>query len=672
MNPELLKQMQSNDGTNNLESQQAEQEKVSNSNDDQSGPERSHGGTGYETQQGDPLFSLSMGGVLNPLFSTSTGEYSDFLIKIKEKLDVVAKEYIHKRNIDMKFHFIDKNNPQTATAGSIVAATLKDGDKKKIYYYFFLLGCTCKEAMTSGELLTTFENNMKLMNQQVNNMAFRQNIDMSYRTLDVYVDDNLHKIMIKEIANDYNLNPNEVEWVHVGGSITSPLLTISQVDECVDIIYKTAMSTILTDKFIFHDKVQRDLDVQSGILMGSKDYNLTITVKNNPTNNKNDPVNGNRDVIRQDFRVELNATKRLDAGRETSYNKIDTDQIICSASGYVSALPCTQDMMDPRNPAYKVQVARLSPHIIFTDTHAPIATLRFKLLSLAVGCNMLDRENYITALYNNVGTKNDPGFLNYITNIYNCDKPQDIQPLDFKSKKPQEIYNDLNAMFTGHPVISLDILPFTAQSHVDKTFVIAAIGRDYNERMMAIEDIIQSACELTNGHFNKSFPMDKVFACGAIPFPAGYASIQNVVKDTRNVDLAFVCSHIRNDQEKLHTFLRSEIAHNLDYDPFMGKIKTFNNIGMRDAHITGRGTRITFHAEFISELVRAVNAAGLNPTFTKPRTFEQSDFSFQGYNAFFQNATINPGFAFGTPMAAQGFNPGMFSIVSPFGSGFAR
>lgn len=614
------------------------------------------------------IFTLASGGVSNPLFQMTTGEYSDFLIKLKEKIEVDSKELIEKRGLKIKFHFIDKNNPATSTACSAIVASLKDNDR--IFYYFFMLSCTGKDTMTSGELMSTFENNMKMLSQPTNNTYIKQNVDHSYRTLDAYIDDNFFAIILKEVANDYNVSYNSVEWVSVGGSITSPLMTSSQIEEATRTIMRTAITDIMAEKTIYYDKTQRDLDVQNDIVSASRDYNFNIQIKHNPTNSKSEPIDANHNPIRQDFKVQLHALKKAAANTIQSYNRVDNDKILCEASGYVTALPYAQSMMsvNPGFPTMAVTKPRLAPHIIITDTTAPIPTLRFKLLSIAVACNMLDPNNYLQSLFNNIGTKNDPGFLNYITNIYDCEKQQDVTAIDFKSMKSnQEAYGTLKTMFTGQPIISLDILPYTAQSHIDKTFATAAISSDNAERHAALEDIITSAIELTNGKFPAQFDRNKIFAYQPIPFPVGYTSINNIIKDIRNIDLAFVCGNIKNDQNALHTFLRSEAPQGAEFDPFFGKIKTLTTIGDRGAVITSRGTRITFHAEFITTLVKSIQEAGLIPSYVESTSFQANDFSYQGYESFFQNAIIGAGNVFGSPTMANPMTGGSQFIYSSFG-----
>lgn len=621
----------------------------------------------FEGSKSESAFTLFNGGVTSPIFQVANGEYSDYLIKLKEKIELEAKELIDKRNLKIKFHFVDKNNPSTATACSSIIGSLKDNNK--IYYYFFMLSCTGKETMTSSELMTTFENNLKMLVQPNNNTFLKQNIDFSYRTLDAYVDENYYAIIIKQIANDYNVNPGEIEWIHVGGTITSPLVTSAQLDETARMSIRTSIVDIMTEKTIYHDKTQSDLDITKDIVSVGRDYAFNIQVKHNPTNSKSEPVDSSGNPIRQDFKVQLHATKRTNGNQPQSYNRVDNDQILCEAGGYVTAIPYSQKMMNvnPNIPAMQIEKPRLAPHIIITDTTAPIPTLRFKLLSIAVACNMLDQNNYMQSLFNNIGTKNDPGFLNYITNIYDKEKQQDVAPVDFKSMKSnQEIYGVLRNMFVGQPIISLDILPFTAQSHIDKTFAIAAISQDANERLAALNDIVESAVSLTGGKFPSQFDRNKIFAYQPIPFPVGYTSINNIVKDIRNIDLAFVCSHIKNDQAALHTFLRSETPQNGEFDPFFGKIKTLTTIGDRGAVITSRGTRITFHSEFISTLVRSIQEAGLNPSYTESAFFQTNDFSYQGYEAFFQNA-LNAGSVFGNPTMLNPLSGNSPFIYSSFG-----
>lgn len=614
------------------------------------------------------VFTLASGGTLNPLFQMASGEYSDFLIKLKEKIEIDSKELIEKRGLNIRFHFIDKNNPSTSTACSAIVASLKEKDR--IFYYFFMLSCTGKDTMTSGELMNTFESNMKMLSQPTNNTYIKQNVDHSYRTLDAYIDDNFFAIILKEVASDYNVAYNQIDWVSVGGSITSPLMTSSQIEEATRTIMRTAITDIMAEKTIYYDKTQSDLDIQKDILSAGRDYNFNIQVKHNPTNSKSEPIDANHNPIRQDFKVQLHALKKSNLNTIQSYNRVDSDMVLCEASGYVTALPYAQNMMsvNPNYPAMTITKPRLAPHIIITDTTSPIPTLRFKLLSIAVACNMLDPNNYLQSLFNNIGTKNDPGLLNYITNIHDCEKQQDVTPVDFKSMKSnQEAYATLKAMFTGQPIISLDILPFTAQSHIDKTFATAAISTDTNERQAALEDIIASAVELTNGKFPTQFDRNKIFAYQPIPFPVGYTSINNITKDIRNIDLAFVCGNIKNDQNALHTFLRSEMPQGAEFDPFFGKIKTLTTIGDRGAVITSRGTRITFHAEFISTLVKAIQEAGLVPSYVESTSFQTNDFSYQGYESFFQNAIIGNGTVFGNPTMNNPMNGATQFVYSSFG-----
>lgn len=631
---------------------------------------------GVPGQDENYIYSVGLGGITNSIFQSNHGEFSDYLVKLKERIEIDAKEHIAKYNYPIQFHFIDKNNPNTALACSTVVASLKSGNE--VLFFWFLLSHTGKEAMSIGELMTEFEKNFQYYSDIQRQL--RQDDNMKYRTLDVYIDENFYTILYNVMAKDYGTTPRGLKFTHVNGSIFNPTLKANTIEEVSMSIINTACTNLVIEKEVYIDRTVKDINIQNSFSNFNKDVDFKIKIKNNPTNSKQDLYDHTGNIIRQDFKVELSSIKRALKTESISYNKPDNEKLICSVGGYVDALPFNQDM--PLHGPYAVnngyqqpmvRKPRLSPHIIITDTATAIPTLGFKLLSIAVACNMLDLNNYLSVLYNNIGTKNDPGNLNLITNLDDVEKQEKIGIIDFqKMKTEQEIKHYLKLMFTGEPVVSLDILPFTAQSHVDDTFAKAATSSDPRERAEALDDIIHTASQLTNGFFPDDFNREAIFAYAPIPFPYGSLSVNNIPKDLRNVDLAMILPYIHQNQDLLKLWLGSNTPQPQEgFDPFFAKLKVCSTaINNKDSVISLRGVRITFHASFIKTLINAVYHSGLVPTYEAMSSFQSSDYSLDPFSAYYNNAKVDSGLVFGQQMFNTPYFGNTQFMYSPFGRGY--
>lgn len=596
------------------------------------------------------IFSLGQGGAMGSLLRNNGADFSEYLSELNKEIQGFYKTVSENKGSnspDIKFTVIDRSNPKTELACSaVVASTVHDN---KIYYFWSLLSHTGQEPLTAGQLLDTFQKNIEMAEQNLGN---KNKSTLGYRTNDIYIDAQFHTIVrgvLKEVYQNTNIN-GTLTFMSCQGMIFNPRVATAAIKSVAKNIVEISYNAIMTEIQVYVTGKTNDINIKDNLVSFQTAYALKMDTQFFPTNDKRESTDLLGNEIRTDFVVTMYGESRNKDYQ--SYNKSNDITKICSVGGYVDAIPFVHKYQDGYMSPI-VQKNRLQPHIIITDTKTPVNTIGFKLLSIVTACTMVDKKNYMMSIYNNIGTNNDAGYLNYITNLLEVDKEEKVAPIDFKGKMNQnEIYDVLNAMYCGDPILSMDFLPFTDQSTVDATFVTAAIGTgDPVSKINACKDIIATAFKMTNGLFPEDFDPTKIFATPGIPFPAGYYNLKSQTRDLRDFDLAMILSYTKHDKELLRTWLTSNTAEiEGRFDPFFAKLKVFSAIGNKQAIVYGRGTRVTFSALFIQTLLNAVMQSGLNPEYTEVGLTGRETLSYEHYSLYNQQASLQSGVHFGQPI----------------------
>lgn len=324
--------------------------------------------------------------------------------------------------------------------------------------------------------------------------------------------------------------------------------------------------------------------------------------------------------VRSDWTIDLTLVDT--SAYAQSLNMENTKSVITRTSGFVDALP--EEVILPQAPGvYNNQIIKsiqCRPHIIVTSNSAESPTIGYMLLGLISSLVMTKREMWLGAL-RPTDPKNHVGALNVITKIDDGEGAK----LDLTNKKysMEEVYAVISRMFPLEPVISVDIESFGPQSFYMSALTAASQSSNILARENASKMIIQTAHHLTHGLFPIDFNPNEIFAHDSILVPMGTWSDKTGIKDIREIDLAFIASHI-DDINIINKWILSNVSSNVSgQDPFLSKVDVISKI-IPSARVTGKATRCTFNAKFINMLSSAVIQAGLRVDYEAEIKFTEN------------------------------------------------
>lgn len=611
----------------------------------------------YQAPKGarTPIFSFSNGGTLGTLFTQNGGNHSEYLNTIKndaEKIIAAHNADVESTNeapLNLKLLIIDRkrnNDNQSRGRAGLSAPTIvvshKLGDE--IYYYWFLFSHLGKDVATTNEMNETYKHNEEIL-ESGGRRSFKD--QLLYNTADSIVDELFHDIVQARLREQYKLGREEGEFVSLQGMIFSPNAKNYEPAELAETIACVSYNTMVSYIGIYNREAGEhisEINIAKDIMPFRADYNFKMDLSFNPVNNETQFTDKACNIIRQDFVVNTYAETKQQTYQ--SHNSGDDTEQLCYVAGYVDAIPYNH-IIPGRYNEREVVLPRLHPHVIITQAEGRVNTLGFKLLSIATATHMLKKENYLMSIYNNIGTKSDPGYLNLITNLRE-DKQGDVKYIDFTSGNNQfDIQDQLTEMFCGDPIMSIDLIPYTDQSAVDVTLITAASAGSTTEREWrdASQDIINTAVTLTNGEFPSNFPLDRIFAQPALSFPAGYFPVKSDIKDLRNIDLACFLGSLK-EKDRVDEIIGSYLTTNYpevvnDSDPYFTRIKLINNVlGIKNGVVVSTGTRLTFHPEFVEALVSSIARTDFSPYFQSNGLIAREKFSLDAYSRYTSHSGI--------------------------------
>lgn len=405
-----------------------------------------------------------------------------------------------------------------------------------------------------------------------------------------------------------------------------------------------------------------------------KDFNIVAAKSKSPntvlkldTNMLKQTVNDEVDnPVRSDFIVELNAT---DISQQTqSLNLQNSKNTLARVSGFIDAIP--EEIAIPTMAGMPTMTnIRLHPHQIVTSNAVQTPTPGNMLLGVISSLVMTNQNMWLASVMphdNRKGVRNI-GALNLLTNLENNQNGIG-EALDLTGKKitTDESYALIKQMFSLPPIVSYDIESFGAQTFYTSSLAIAAQPGNGPAKIEAAHEIIATANWLTNGNFPKDFNPNEIFVNSGIVIPLGRWSDKSGERDIRDVDAAFIATQTQ-DVSMINKWVLSGLPREASgMDPYITKVDLIAKL-IPGAIITGKAVRVTFSEKFITMLMNAAMAAGLDARYEPEITFMETNniamvgnymagAGLSGNAAGFAKQSMNNAPMYQTPYSAGGYN----------------
>jgi len=317
---------------------------------------------------------------------------------------------------------------------------------------------------------------------------------------------------------------------------------------------------------------------------------------------------------------------------------------------------------------------KLAAEFVVTAVRTPVANSSASvLLALSSAYVLADDNKWIQLLFNNtmrgeeIETK-DIGNLNTICDIFNEKKngifgsPSSINTLN---GDPFKISQYISSCFMPGMMLSLDCVEAGTSSWYTNLYVAAACG-DQN----AINTIIESADELTDGKFSSYYSPNEPIIVGMTRVPMGYYVQDKTRRDIRDVDLTYISHVFGSNPAQIHEYNSTFVPRaGFDEPTLLAQREGFIAHALRDnLEITAYARRVTFGGGFLRALSQAIAACHINTVVSTPLSVEQfrqgtpaADYINQalvsGTKTFNSFASQAPRLMFGNmaPMGISGF-----------------
>lgn len=480
------------------------------------------------------------------------------------------------------------------------------------------------------------------------------------QTFDKVIDRTFLDIITGYIRESYQdvLHGKEYKSCYLESVIMSDTIGEGSIQEISTRVTDIALNKLVTYVAIILKRAASETNLANNFVGTGRDIETNLSIKTHNPHDNHTELNQVGSPTRADFEVTLYSNNKNQLQQNYSPNKVENSFPVALAKGYIDVLP--EQIIVPETGKHEF---KWRPNIILTETSNLYPTLANKLLSILIGYTMISKQYILYSHLRNVVTPNGKespnsfGILNYYSDVMEDRQKRDknnnpIEPefINLSSSKltdeaKSQILNKL--LILSGSVVSLDIGSYTDQSYVDQAFISASEPdnkANIGAKRAAGMEIINAARQLTNGKFPANFPLENIFT-DSVSIPMGYI-IQNDSKliDIRLVDFPFVIQGSNKNQEVINEYYNSFFSNSQpNRDPFLSKINVYKELGLRDAKITGRGTRVTFSADFLRELYTAAREVGFKPSVDIPGIQFQDQVLF-GNNSFHKAFTdnINP------------------------------
>ena len=550
-------------------------------------------GNGSVGRHSDNSRSLSFGDKRGGFMQSSGG--SDYAVSIAKTMMKVYET----ANVPVKttISVLDKEVLPTLSYSSVIVSMMLN---KEVSYFIILLERTGRAPLQAQSMMA-----------ELNNAQRQPGSFPSIYTTDDAINTILHKEVVATLQQTYG----DVKIKSAEGIVLPS--EHNNIEDLAPMLAKLAYDACILELNVGSNGAVDDLDITVAIDKYKSQNNKKIRYESIMSKQiRNNALNK---PVRSDWTIDL---VLVDTSAYTqSLNMENTKSVITRTSGFVDALP--EEVILPQAPGAYNQILKTiqcRPHIIVTSNSAESPTIGYMLLGLISSIVMTKREMWLGALRPS-DPKNHVGALNVITKIDDGEGAK----LDLTNKKysMDEVYAVISRMFPLEPVISVDIESFGPQSFYMSALTAASQSINPLARENASKMIIETASHLTHGPFPSDFNPNEIFAHDSILIPMGTWSDKTGIKDIREIDLAFIASHV-DDINLINKWILSCVPSNVSgQDPFLSKVDIISKI-IPSAEISGKATRCTFSAKFINTLSSAVIQAGLRVDYETEIKFTET------------------------------------------------
>ena len=564
--------------------------------------------------------------VLNGQAAKGLGFFNNFMLKRTEmgseytnRVGKIMKDYYEKElpGSAIRVDILDKEYV-THLAYSSVIVSLKTGNN--VSYYTVLLAATGRAAKQARELAAEYE---KIMRVDGRGMQYDP---LEIFTYDQAIDGIYEKEIIRILAAVYpDVKPED--FISLDG-IVLPHMD-HETEKLAQTAAAIAYNALLVDSQIGIDP-SKDLNIALGMTQVGNAQLRTTKMFGKASGAKN----ALGQPIRSDWTIGLEA---VDNSRKTlSLNTNANVSKITQVSGYVDAIPRLIESVGPANTV--IQTRKLMPHIVLTNVEVASPTPAFMLLALISATPMTN-----IGLWGATWTQRlkELGALNIVVNSEgDTSGVGKALALDSSKITREAVVNFVKDAFVDTPAISIDIESFGPHSFYTSLFSAAVNPINAKLREVAARKIVDCAHQLTNGYFAKDFPINDIFVDYGVQVPLGVWADKKGEHDLREIDLGFIAANTGD------TILMSKLAasnrtkQQTSLDPFQAKAEVIAAV-TPDAIISGKATRVTFTAHFISELLNAASSCGFIFSYEVEESFIASQGNWFTYGNSFNNAGIN-------------------------------
>ena len=388
-----------------------------------------------------------------------------------------------------------------------------------------------------------------------------------------------------------------------------------------------------------------------GLLSDGKvaDFNITLAKRKSPntmlrfdSNMFKQTVTNEVDApVRADWQIELNA---ISANNNIiSPNMRDGKIKLTHVAGFTDAIP--EEIAVPTMPGMPVTTQlRLHPHHIVTSNGVQTPTPAMMLLGVVSSLVMTNESMWLAALLPEDGKKalHNTGALNLITNLEG-EQNGIGKVLDLSKNKitVDGAYALIKQMFTLGSIVSYDVESYGPQTYYTSALAVAAEPGQSQAKLAAASDIIDAANWLTNGNFPDDFNPNEIFTSAGVVVPLGKWSDKTGERDIRDIDLSFIATN-SGEIETINKWALSSLPKEATgMDPYLTKVEIISKL-IPSAVITGKAVRVTFTDKFITTLINAATAAGLDAIYEPAVKFAETN-NLGIMSNYFANASVQHG-----------------------------
>lgn len=531
--------------------------------------------------------------------------------------DIMRKTFeAELQNNGVRLDIVDRETHRQIAYSAIVASKIVEN---KVAYFTIILSATGNKALTATELISEYQSIYRAP------VYGQPKQEPNIFTYDQVVDDIYEKVITDYLTVVYR-DKSISGFIGLDGVV---LPYAENVELAAKSAVVSAISAIKVDE-LFVTKKKSDLNLRYAIANSGNSQLRTSKMfgKSKLSSTLGTP-------IRRDWTISLDLQDN--SRKIQSLNAGSNVRTLTRVSGFVDTIP--EVVSQPGANGQTMSATRLHPHIIITNTELAEPTPAFLLLGILTASPMVNKSMWAATF---LAKLDDLGALEKVVNL--AGNPTGVgTALKLRDKKFTEIdiKNFISSAISLSPIISFDVESYGINSYYTSVLA-AAASPNPDVRVRAAHALIKVANNLTNGAFPINYDPNMVFTNNGVSIPLGVWASKEGEHDVREIDLAFIAKST-DDTQSMNKWVISNLPKEVtNIDPFQAKIESIASL-VPDAEITGKATRVTFKAEFITTLVQAAQACGLQFTYEPEVNFDASTVNWASINNTLATGAINPG-----------------------------